>query len=62
MGIHGAQEVNIEQAYIAGQWARETGRSIDSCPTYAMGEQGAPYRDEWRRGWKDTDEQIRRKA
>lgn len=53
--------MNIQQARVAGGWAREAGRGIESCPTYAIGEQGAPYRQAWRDGWAERDRQIRRK-
>jgi len=54
--------MDIEQARIAGGWARENGRGIDTCPTYAIGEQGEPYRRAWKEGWRATDERMRREG
>lgn len=47
--------MHADQAYIAGGWAREAGRGIDSCPTYMPGAGGQEFRDAWKRGWQDMD-------
>lgn len=54
--------MDIDQARIAGGWARENGRAIATCPTYCPGEQGQPYRDAWKAGWTATDERMRREG
>lgn len=58
LGWSGAMD--IEQARIAGGWAREEGREMKACPTYCPGEQGQPYRDAWKAGWIATDERMKR--
>ncbi len=44
-----------EQAYQAGQWARESGRPESSMPMYGPTEECAELRKQWRAGWKDED-------
>lgn len=44
-----------DQAYQAGRWAREAGRSPASCPMYAMGDEGMRLREAWRKGWAEQD-------
>lgn len=48
-------KVEYDRAYLAGIAARQVGRKRDSCPTWALGEQGALWREQWRRGWDDED-------
>ena len=56
-GLSGAMDV--EQAYIAGGWAREAGRGMETCPTYMPGDGGRPARDAWKRGWNDMDKKMK---
>lgn len=51
--------VNLDQAREAGRWAREAGRGIETCPTYAIGQQGYEMRAAWRSGWAEEDGRIR---
>ena len=53
-------KAQFEQAYLAGIAARQVGRKRDSCPTWALGEQGALWREQWRRGWDDEDARRRK--
>ena len=53
-------KAQFEQAYLAGVTARQVGRNRDSCPTWALGEQGALWREQWRRGWDDEDARRRK--
>lgn len=53
-------KAQFEQAYLAGIAARQAGRKRDSCPTWALGEQGALWREQWRRGWDDEDARRRK--
>lgn len=52
--------MDIDQARVAGGWARENGRGIETCPTYALGEQGEPYRKAWKAGWLYANERMKR--
>lgn len=51
--------MDVEQAYIAGVWAREAGRGMETCPTYMPGHGGRPARDAWKRGWNDMDKKMK---
>ena len=53
-------KAQFEQAYLAGVTARQVGRNRDSCPTWALGEQGALWREQWRRGLDDEDARRRK--
>lgn len=50
-----------EQAYEAGTWARQEGRTIASRPMYGSTEECAELRKEWERGFKDEDARRKRK-
>ena len=49
-----------EQAYQAGTWSRQEGRTIASRPMYGPTEECAELRKEWERGWKDEDARRKR--
>lgn len=48
-------EDQIRQAYEAGRSAHANARGLDSCPIFALGQLGQPWRDAWHRGWNDAD-------
>lgn len=49
---------DLDYAHEAGGKARENGRPLSSCPTYAMGSMGAAWRKAWRDGWQEADKRI----
>lgn len=51
---------DLDYAHEAGARARENGRALSSCPTYAIGQLGEAWRREWRAGWTEQDNAIRR--
>lgn len=54
--------MDIDQARIAGGWAREEGRDTKACPTYIPNEDGEPLRTAWKEGWHATDERMKREG
>lgn len=52
-------KAQYEQARLAGQSARSAGRGRDSGPVYALGAEGAMFREAWRSGWEDRDQEIK---
>lgn len=51
--------MDTKQAYVAGGWAREAVRGIDTRPTYMPGEGGRAAREAWQRGWNDMDRKMK---
>lgn len=48
----------LEHARQAGENARAAGRGIDTCPLYAMGEDGRRWQAAWRQGWNARDAEM----
>lgn len=53
---------SLEQCRQAGYWARESGRPVDACPKYGMGEDAAAQRSSWLAGYYDRDREKAREA
>lgn len=50
-----------EQAYQAGQWARQEGRTEAAMPLYGPTEECMVLRKKWREGWQAEDAQRSKK-
>lgn len=51
-----------EQAYQAGQWARQEGRTEAAMPLYGPTEECMVLRKKWREGWRAEDAQRSKKS
>ena len=49
---------DLDYAHQAGARARQNGRPLSSCPTYAMGDLGNAWRKAWREGWAEKDREF----
>ena len=49
---------DLGYAHEAGGRARENGRDLSTCPTYAIGQLGDAWRKAWREGWHETDQRL----
>lgn len=50
-----------EQAFQAGQWARQEGRAEAAMPLYGPTEESMVLRKKWRDGWRFEDAQRSKK-
>ena len=51
-------EKHLAYAREAGIHARARHAPLSDCPTYAIGAQGQPWRDQWKQGWKDKNREM----
>lgn len=57
--MNGPTPAELVHAEVAGRWARQGGREEKTCPTWAIGELGAPWRDRWHKGWREGNQPIK---